>query len=173
MDENEDWEILSDSSKSDCNGSQPYLLNRLETYIPSTCIDTPSCLPIQSEPQDNSENESSCSLSDSYSSMPPLIESTDSINLPNDVLLLDSEQEVVESNSNTLMTLSEYIAVISLLELRQCKKIPVKKETKHVKHVAHRPMTRLYRKQLSESMAENSTIPTRPMTRLYRKQFEL
>lgn len=185
MAENEDWEILSDSSKSDCVEIKLVQPN----ILPQECTETQSGLPKQFDSHfcllNKSEsqcpqvvgadilNESSCSLSDSYSSMPPLIDSTDSINLPNDGLLLDSNHDIVkEIENDPMMTIREYIAAISLLQLRQHESCPIKKVTKKAA-VTSRPMTRLYKKKLTESILDNTTVQSRPMTRLYKKQLGL
>lgn len=166
MAENEEWEILSDSSNTNCSELQPCLIVSTDTHCPTTI--NMEC----SETVTLKCTESVC-LSDSYSSMPPLMESTSTLDVSNDEFLLEPDHDSIESCPDPIITIHEYIAAISLIQLRQT--LPSKKNTKRiVPHtIPNHPMTRSFTKKLSESTLSDSTVKTRPMTRLYKKQLGL
>ena len=150
----EDWEILSDNSNINWVESQPCLIVQTDTNCPLECSDTVTL-----------------ECSESYSSMPPLMDSVSILDLSHDGL--ETVQDSVESCPDPMITIREYIAAITLLQLRET--CPSKKVTKRNVHhtIPNRPMTRSYAKKLNESMIPEHTVHTRPMTRLYKKQLGL
>ena len=181
MAEHEEWEILSDSSNTNCTDESPPCLivsadmhcplihlecnETVECAEPACLSDSYSSMPPLLESSTPFDCEEPVCLSDSYSSMPPLLESSTHQDVPNDELR-------VETDHDPMLTIHEYSAVMSLLQLRHT---PRKKVAKRmVPHtLPHRPMTRSFAKKLSESTPSDRPITTRPMTRLYKKQLGL